>query len=64
MGYLKKNNSHSKYHGGLKNGAETWSVDGSSQGQSIEDVQSELNQEGRYIYLHGQQCFLGYMVIT
>ena len=36
---LKKTETHAKYHGGLKKGAETWSADGSSQGHTIREVQ-------------------------
>ena len=32
---LKKTETHAKYHGGLKKGAQTWSADGSSQGHTI-----------------------------
>ena len=56
---LKKTNSHSKYQGGLKNGAETWSVDGSSQGQSIKDVQTELESRGQIYISTWPTMFLG-----
>ena len=43
----------------MKNGAETWSVDGSSQGQSIEDVQSELESRGQIYISTWPTMFLG-----
>ena len=56
---LKKTKSHTKYHGRLKNGAQTWSSDGTSQGHTIEEVQSELDSRGQVYISTWPTMFLG-----
>jgi Rieske 2Fe-2S family protein len=56
---LKKNETHAKYHGGLKKGAQTWSADGSSQGHTIKEVQSELESRGQVYISTWPTMFLG-----
>ena len=56
---LKKTKTQKKYQGGLKNGAQTWSADGSSQGHSIEEVQSELETRGQVYISTWPTMFLG-----
>ena len=43
----------------MKNGAQTWSADGSSQGHSIEEVQSELETRGQVYISTWPTMFLG-----
>jgi len=56
---LKSTESHKKYHGGLKSGAQTWSSDGTSQGHTIEEVQSELESRGQVYISTWPTMFLG-----
>ena len=56
---LKKTETHVKYHGGLKKGAQTWSADGSSQGHTIKEVQSELESRGQVYISTWPTMFLG-----
>ncbi len=56
---LKKSQTHPKYQGGLKRDAQTWSTDGSSQGRTIEEVQSELESRGQIYISTWPSMFLG-----
>jgi Rieske 2Fe-2S family protein len=56
---LQKTKLDVKYHGGLKKDAQTWSVDGSSQGHTIQEVQSELESRGQVYISTWPTMFLG-----
>ena len=56
---LKQTETHAKFHGGLKKGAQTWSADGSSQGHTIKEVQSELESRGQVYISTWPTMFLG-----
>ena len=56
---LKKTYSHQKYHGGLKKGAQTWSLDGSSQGHTLDEVRAELESRGQVYISTWPTMFLG-----
>ncbi|MDC0968214.1 aromatic ring-hydroxylating dioxygenase subunit alpha [Alphaproteobacteria bacterium] len=56
---LKKTYSHPKYHGGLKKGAQTWSLDGSSQGHTLDEVRAELESRGQVYISTWPTMFLG-----
>jgi len=56
---LKKTYSHPRYHGGLKKGAQTWSLDGSSQGHTLDEVRAELESRGQVYISTWPTMFLG-----
>ena len=56
---LQKTKLDVKYHGGLKKDAQTWSADGSSQGHTIQEVQSELESRGQVYISTWPTMFLG-----
>jgi len=56
---LKKTYSHPKYHGGLEKGAQTWSLDGSSQGHTLDEVRAELESRGQVYISTWPTMFLG-----
>ena len=56
---LKNKFSNPKFHGGLKNGSQTWSKDGSAQGHLIDNVKDELESKGQIYISTWPSMFLG-----
>ena len=56
---LKDTYDSPKYKGGLKKGSETWSADGSAQGFSIREIQSDLESRGQIYISTWPSMFLG-----
>ena len=56
---LKDQNNNPKYQGGLKEGSQTWSYDGSAQGHTIESIQKEMESRGQIYISTWPSMFLG-----